>query len=322
MRVAADGSGDFLTVQEAVDAVPENNSQKVTIHIKNGVYKQKLFINKPWICLIGESVDKTIITFDDYALKTLPEGESMGTFRSYSTFIGGDDFTAENIAFENSAGEGSVVGQAVATYVDADRVVFRNCRFLGNQDTLFTGPLPPKPMIANSFRGPREDAPRRVGRQYYEDCYIQGDVDFIFGSAIAVYHRCEIFSNDRNSGVNGYITAASTPEGQEYGYVFIDCKLVSDAAPQTVYLGRPWRNFAKTVFIDCWMGEHIKAEGWHNWNKTESEQTTLYAEFNSRGPGARMQERVPWAHILKAEEAWNYSIERVLAGSDGWNPRG
>lgn len=318
--VAADGSGHFTNVQEAVDSVPEGNIQRVTIRIKKGLYKQKLFIEKPFIRLVGESVDETILTYDDSGLKALPDGENMGTFNSYSTFIGADDFSAENITFENTAGRGDVVGQALAAYVDADRMRFRNCRFLGSQDTLFTGPLPPKAILPNGFKGPREHAPRRLGRHYYENCFIQGDVDFIFGSAVAVFNRCEIFSNERNAEVNGYITAASTPEGEEYGYVFMDCKLTGDAAPQTVYLGRPWRNYASVAFINCWMGEHIKAEGWHNWNKTESERTVKFVEYNSSGPGGRPEGRVSWSRQLSGEEAKAYSIEGVLSGKDGWNP--
>lgn len=318
--VAADGSGHFTNVQEAVDSVPEGNIQRVTIRIKKGIYKQKLFIEKPFIHLIGESVDETILTYDDSGLKKFPGGENMGTFNSYSTFVGADDFSAENITFENTAGRGDVVGQALAAYVDADRMRFRNCRFLGSQDTLFTGPLPPETILPNGFKGPREHAPRRMGRHYYENCFIQGDVDFIFGSAIAVFNRCEIFSNDRNAAVNGYITAASTPEGEEYGYVFIDCKLTGDAAPKTVYLGRPWRNYASVAFINCWMGEHIKTEGWHNWDKAGSERTVKFVEYNSSGPGGKPEGRISWSVQLSGEEVKAYSIERVLSGKDGWNP--
>lgn len=320
MIVAKDGSGDFCNLQEAIDSIPSGNTERITIHIKKGVYKQKVIINKPLITLIGEIAFETILTFDDSANKLFPNGDKYGTFNSYSTFIGGDDFIAENITFENSAGSGSVVGQALAVYVDADRVKFKNCRFLGCQDTIFTGPLPPKPIEGNKFGGPKEGMGRRKVRQYFEDCYIRGDVDFIFGSATVVFKNCEIFSNNRNSEVNGYITAASTPEGEEYGYVFIDCKLTSDAAPKTVYLGRPWRDYAKTVFINCWMGEHIKTVGWHNWNKENAEKNALYAEYNSSGPGAAPDERVSWAQILTDEEAKRYSIDKVLAGNDNWAP--
>lgn len=320
MIVAKDGSGDFINLQDAIDSIPEGNTERTKIYIKKGIYKEKVTINKPFVTLIGESLMETILTFDDYARKLFPNGEKYNTFNSYSIFIGGDDFTAENLTFENSAGSGKIVGQALAAYIDADRVKFINCRFLGCQDTIFTGPLPPNPIERNTFGGPREGFERRMGRQYFEDCYIRGDVDFIFGSATAVFNRCEIFSNNRNEEVNGYITAASTPEGEKYGYVFIDCKLTSDAAPNTVYLGRPWRDYAKTVFINCWMGDHIKTEGWHNWNKPNAEINTFYAEYKSYGPGAATDKRVAWAKILSDEEAKLYSVEKVLSGKDGWTP--
>lgn len=320
MVVAKDGSGDFIKVQDAIDAVAENNSERVVIHIKSGVYKEKLFINKSFITLIGESSENTILTYDDYADKIMEDGEKMGTFRSYSTFVGGDDFSAENITFENSAGSGEKVGQALAIYADGDRCKFKNCRFLGAQDTIFTGPLPPAPIIAGSFKGPRENEARRNSRQYYENCYIKGDVDFIFGSATVLFNKCEIFANDRNKDVNGYLTAASTPQNVKYGYVFIDCKLTSDAKRETYYLGRPWREHANVVFINCFMGEHIKAEGWHNWNKVQYEHLFRYGEYNSYGPGAVLNKRAAFSKVLSDEEVKQYSIKNVLSGVDGWNP--
>lgn len=272
MIVSVDGNGDFTSVQEAIDQIPENNNERVTIYIKNGVYKQKLYINKPFVKLLGEDPEKTILTYDDAAHKLLDNGEEMGTFCSYSTLIGGDDFIAENITFENSAGRGDLVGQALAVYINGDRAVFRNCRFLGHQDTLFTGPVP-------------EEASAVSNRQYYERCTIVGDVDFIFGSATAVFNKCEIISLDRNKSVNGYITAASTSEDKKYGYVFLNCKLTSEAEGNTVYLGRPWRSYSNVCFINCWMGEHIKPEGWHNWGNKENEKTARYYEYNSLGQG-------------------------------------
>jgi pectinesterase len=319
--VSKNGDGDYKTIQEAIDSIPKDNNSRVVINIKNGVYKEKININKPFITFIGECAEETILTFDDNALKLFPNGDQYGTFNSYSTIITGDDFTAENITFENSAGDGRIVGQALASYIDADRVSFKNCRFLGCQDTIFTAPLPPSPKKGNSFGGPRDNNEKRMVRQYFENCYIRGDVDFIFGSATTVFNRCEIYSNDRNSELNGYITAASTPEGEKFGYVFIDCKLTSDATPESVYLGRPWRDFAKTVFINTYMGEHIKNEGWHNWNRESAEESTFYAEYNSYGPGAKMDQRVKWAKILTDGEAKDYTVENVLKGNDNWNPK-
>ncbi len=314
MIVSKDGNGDFKSVQQAIDSMVSSNRHEI-IHIRNGIYKEKIHITKPGITLKGESSEKTILTFDDYARKPFDDGEEMGTFHSYSILVAGEGFKAENITFENTAGSGKIKGQAIAAYVDADRVHFRNCRFLGHQDTLYTGPLPPKPMLKNGFKGPSINPERLVGRQFYEHCYIEGDIDFIFGSAMAVFKDCTIKSLDMGAekeGLNGYITAASTPSGSEFGYVFIHCSLESECAPKTVYLGRPWRNYAQTVFINCSMGEHIKEEGWHNWNKADSEKTVFYAEYQSRGPGGNINRRVPWAKILTEEEAKKYQIEQLF----------
>lgn len=317
--VANDGSGQFTKIQDAIDSIPQDNKSKVEIFIKKGVYKEKINVYTPFISLIGEDTTETIITYDDYARKQFPNGESYRTFNSYTIFIEARNFSAKNITFENSAGIGDIVGQAVAVYVEGDRAIFKNCRLLGNQDTLFTGPLPPKPIEGNNFGGPMDRKERIVGRQYYENCYIEGDIDFIFGSATAVFNKCEIFSKNRNKDVNGYITAASTNHGKEFGYVFIDCKLTSDSKPNTVYLGRPWRDYAKTAFISCYLGDHIKNEGWHNWNKTNAEKETFYAEYNSHGPGASDRSRVSWCHILTHEEAKKYTISNILSGNDNWN---
>jgi pectinesterase len=319
--VDANGSGDFTTIQDAIDAVPEHRSEPVTIRIKAGVYSEKIWIEKPNIRLVGEGAGNTILTYGDAANDMMPDGEKRGTFRSYSIFIGADDVVAEHLTFANSAGDGRKVGQALAAYVDADRVAFYQCRFLGHQDTLFTGPLPPAAIQPKGFVGPREHAVRRPVRQYYTDCYIEGDVDFLFGSATAVFERCEIVSLDRQSDPNGYITAASTPEGVPFGYVFHRCRLSSPAAPDSVYLGRPWRNYARTAFLNCWMGAHIKAEGWHNWNKLDAEQTVVYAEYRNTGPGAKMESRVAWANILTDDEAQHYATSHVLGGEDRWHPQ-
>ncbi|WP_458461301.1 pectinesterase family protein [Paenibacillus sp.] len=328
--VALDGTGDYPTIQAAIDAVPDNGTESFTIRIKSGIYYEKLDIEKPMIHLIGEGAEHTVITYDDYALKKFPDGTQYHTFHSYTAFIGADDFTAERLSFVNSAGPGKVVGQALAVYVDGDRAAFRGCRFIGHQDTIFTGPLPEQPVDRSFFGGPRDGAERRKLRQYYEDCYIEGDIDFIFGSATAVFKGCEIFAKNRLSDVaaaegevNGWITAASTPEDVRYGYVFIDCDLTSNAPAQSVYLGRPWRNHAKVCFLNCWMGAHVKQEGWHNWNKTDAEGTVAYAEYHSAGPGAgNAMVRVPWAKTLSEQEAAEYTMPLILSGVDGWQPFG
>ncbi|GHA74929.1 pectinesterase family protein [Pontibacter akesuensis] len=290
--VAKDGSGDFKTVQEAINAVPDFRKKETTIFIKNGVYKEKLVLpaSKTAVKFIGEDVKNTILTNDDFASKKNRFGEEMGTTGSTSFYVFGDDFSAENITFENSAGP---VGQAVAVRVDGDKVMFTNCRFLGNQDTLYP-------------HGEKS-------RQYYKNCYIEGTTDFIFGWSTAVFEDCEIYSK---KGGN-YITAASTLEGTPYGFVFLNCRLTGDAPAKSYYLGRPWRPYAKTVFINTYMGNHITPKGWHNWNKPDAEKTSYYAEYNSTGPGADPKARVKWAHQLTKEQAQQYTLANIF---DGWIP--
>lgn len=293
--VAQDGSGDFLTVQEAINAVPDfRKSGPTRILIKAGVYKEKLIIpnTKDVVQLYGE--DGTVLTFDDYASKPNRFGENMGTSGSSSVYIFGNNFLAENITFENSSGP---VGQAVACHVGGDRAVFRRCRFLGFQDTLYT------------FGA--------CTRQYYEDCYIEGTVDFIFGKATCVFNRCEVFA--KRSGC--YLTAPATPMGEQYGYVFYDCRLTCADSVQTgsVYLSRPWRPYAKCVFVHCFLDRHIKAEGWHNWGDASKELTAYYAECQCFGPGADTSARVAWSHQLN--DLGPYAdMAAILAGSDGWAP--
>lgn len=313
--VACDGSAMFRDIQSAVDAAPEDGAE---LRIKEGVYRQKVVVEKPGIRMIGEG--NVTIVWDDAGRKLLPDQTPMGTFNSYTFFVGARDFYAENITFENDAGCGKKVGQALAAYVDADRVCFRNCRFLGWQDTLFTGPLPPAEIIPGGFKGPRQFAPRINGRQYYENCYFRGDIDFIFGSATAYFSKCEFESNDLGEKINGFVTAPSTAEGQEYGYVFSDCRFTGSCAPESVYLFRPWRNFAKAVFLHCFLGAHICKEGVDNWNKPESESTVYCAEFENYGEGTEGTKRPSWVHTLTKQEAAHFSKEKVLAGKDGWNP--
>ncbi|MBS2099691.1 pectinesterase family protein [Carboxylicivirga linearis] len=291
--VATDGSGDFIKVQDAINAVPDFRKKCTTIFIKNGVYKEKLVLpaSKNNVSFIGEDNKKTIITYDDYASKKNSFGEEMGTTGSSGFFVFGNDFTARNITFKNSAGP---VGQAVAVRIDGDRVIFDNCRFLGNQDTLY---------------------PHGKGsRQYYKNCYIEGTVDFIFGWSIAVFDNCEIFCKEK-----GYVTAASTIEEQEYGFVFLDCKILGDGSEESFYLGRPWRPYAKTVFINCYLDKHIKPEGWHNWGSEEKEKTAFYAEYSSIGPGSNTNNRVEWSHQLSEMDMEKYSLDNILKGADNWN---
>lgn len=289
--VAKDGSGDFFTVQEAINAVPDyRKNARTTILIKEGSYKEKVIIpaSKNAVSLIGQGEVK--ITYDDYASKPNIFGENKGTSGSSSCYIYAPDFYAENITFENTSGP---VGQAVACFVSADRAYFKKCRFLGFQDTLYTY--------------------GKGCRQYYDECYIEGTVDFIFGWSTAVFNRCHIHSIG-----NGYITAPSTDKGQKYGYVFYNCEIIANSDVDKVYLSRPWRPYAQAVFIQCNMGKHILPEGWDNWRNKNNEKTVFYAEYKSKGEGANPGKRVAYSKQLKNTEG--YSIEEVLSGNDGWNP--
>jgi len=285
--VATDGSGNFSTVQEAIDATPDFRKNQTTVFIKTGVYKEKLVLpaSKTNVKFIGEDPHKTILTFDDFAAKRNRFGEEVGTSGSASVFIFADDFYAENLTFENAAGP---VGQAVAVRVDGDRATFVNCRFLGFQDTLYP-------------HGEKS-------RQYYKECYIEGTTDFIFGWSTSVFENCTIFCKKGGH----YITAAATPQHNPFGFVFIGCVITGDAPERSVYLGRPWRPFAKTVFINCYLGKHIRPEGWHNWNKVEAEKTAYYGEYGSKGPGANEETRVKWSHVLNEEEVKEYSLGNIF----------
>jgi pectinesterase len=290
LTVAADGSGEYRTIQEAVMAVRDFMQVPATIFIKNGTYKEKLLIpsQKTNITLLGESKEGVVITYGDYS----GDAEKHSTYSSATVRVQANDFTAENITFENSAGR---VGQAVALHVEGDRATFRHCRMLGNQDTLFLA-------IENS-------------RQYYQDCYIEGTTDFIFGSSTAVFDGCTILSK-----TNSYITAASTWPRQPFGLVFLGCKLTAGPEATKVYLGRPWRPNARTVFLNTDMGAHIRAEGWEYWGKVSNEATVYYAEFGNTGPGADTQGRVKWAHRLTAKEAKQYTLENIFFGARRWMP--
>ena len=210
------------------------------------------------------------------------------------------------------------MGQALALYVDGDRILFENCRFLGGQDTLFTGPLPPKEIEPDGFIGPKQHAPRVNGRHCYRNCYIEGDIDFIFGSATAYFENCECFSKDDGRPISSYVTAASTPEGQTYGYVMKNCRFTGNCPPASAYLGRPWRLFARTVFIECELDSHIRPEGWHNWNKPDAEKTSFYAEYGNYGPGAAAGQRVGWSHELRPRDLAVYTPENVLGPVSDW----
>jgi len=282
--VSKNGDGDYTTITEAIQAIPYD--KPACIFIKAGVYREKLFSDKRELQILGEGADRTIITFGDCARKIHPDGKPYGTFRSYTAFLGGEHIVVKNLTIENTAGDGRDVGQAIAAYVDVKKAYFENVHFLGFQDTLFTAPLPTAPHIPGSFIGPRENLPRTETQQYYKNCFIRGDVDFVFGGADAVFENCVLFSNDRNEAVNGYIAAPCTPKNG-IGYIFLNCRLHSLAAPGTVYLARPWRGYAKAAFLECKMDTHIVPAGWDNWDDVQNEQTSYFAEYNSTYPDAR-----------------------------------
>lgn len=291
--VDANGKGDFKTVQEAFNAVSLFKTSQTKIFVKNGIYKEKLelALNKNNVTLIGESKENVILTYDDYASKSNGAGGTIGTSGSASFIVTGNGFKAQNITFENSSGP---VGQAVAVRIDGDRIIFENCKFLGFQDTLY----------------PRESA----SRQYYKNCYIEGTTDFIFGGSTVIFEDCEIFSKKGGS----YITAANTPESNPYGFVFLNCKLTANSGDNSYFLGRPWRNYARTVFLKCEMGSHIKPLGWNNWGKPEAEKTTFYAEYESTGAGANTASRANWSHQLSAEQfKKGYSMKAIFKD---WKP--
>ncbi|WP_088102799.1 pectinesterase family protein [Halalkalibacter urbisdiaboli] len=292
--VDLNGTGNFTSIQEAIDSVRVLPLKPVTIFVKKGIYHEKVCIpdTKPTLSIIGEHRDETIITYNDYAEKLDANGKPLGTFRTSTLTVHADDVQLNNITIQNSAGYGKGIGQAVALYVAGDRGIYKNIACLGNQDTLYTS----------------------RGRHYFLDCYIEGHVDFIFGSATAVFNRCEIHSLR-----NGYITAASTPADSIHGFVFFNCKLTAEAKQHSVYLGRPWRPYAKTVFIQTWMGDHIIPEGWDNWRNTDNEKTVFYGEFESDGPGFHPEERVNWSKQLSLQEVERLTVENIFNEVPFWS---
>lgn len=287
--VAKDGSGDYRYIQDAIDAMRVYPLQRITLYIKNGVYSEKIELppDNTDVTFIGESVDKTIINFNDYSGRG-----KLTTFTSYTAKISGNRFRAENITFMNSAGP---VGQALALYVDADKALFKNCRFIGNQDTIF--------------------ASGENARQYFMDCYIEGTTDFIFGPSTAVFQNCTIRAKS-----NSYITAANTPQGKKFGFVFLDCKVIADSSVTKLFLGRPWRAYSRTAFIRCELPKQIAPEGWNNWGNPENEKTAYYAEYKNRGEGAATKSRVGWSKQLSDKEAKEYTPENIFSLSNSTMP--
>ena len=297
--VARDGSGEFRTIDEAIEVCRAFMDYHKVIYIKKGTYKEKLIIPS-WlqnIELCGESKEETIITYDDHAnVKVIlgtaaPREQPMGTFRTYTLKVEGNDITLKDLTIENNSAR---KGQAVSLHTEGDRIRVINCRILGHQDTIYTG-------VPGT-------------RIYFNGCYICGTTDFIFGPSTAWFEDCTI-----ESLVNSYVTAASTPKDQPYGYVFNNCRLIAAEGVDKVYLGRPWRDYGYTLFMNCDLGRHIRPEGWHHWEK-QREQTARYLEYNNRGEGANTKERVGWSRQLTKKEAAKITPEAVFTMGSTWVP--
>lgn len=295
--VARDGSGQFRNINEAIDVCRAFTDYHKVIYVKKGTYKEKLivpsFLTNIEIC--GEDRDQTVITFDDHAnIKSdlVPNNHKIGTFATYTLKIEGNGITIKNLTVENNAPK---MGQAVALHTEGDRLTFINCRFLGNQDTVYTG-------VENT-------------RLYFKDCYIEGTTDFIFGPSIAWFEGCTIKNKN-----DSYITAASTPKGQPFGYVFNNCKLICDEGVSKCYLGRPWRQYAYTLFMNCEIGKHIIPVGWQSWSNKDNVETTRYLEYNNRGEGAATAQRVAWAKQLTKKEAKDITPAKVFSTANAWDP--
>ena len=292
--VARDGTGEFRNISEAIEVCRAFMDYHKVIFIKKGTYKEKIILPQ-WlqnIELLGEDRDQTVITYDDHAnILYPPTGKGMGTFRTYTLRVDGNDITFRNLTIENNAAR---LGQAVALHTQGDRLRFIGCRFLGNQDTVYTG-------TAHT-------------RLWFRDCYIEGTTDFIFGPSTAWFEHCTIHCK-----ADSYITAASTPQDAPYGYIFSDCSITVAPHVSQVYLGRPWRDYGYTLFMNCTLPAQIRPEGWHHWQK-EREQTARYMEYQNRGEGANAAARVAWSRQLTKKEAQLITPQRVFSIQNEWMP--
>ena len=293
--VAPDGTGQFKTVQAAIDSIPDNNAEWRLILIEPGTYRERLVINekKTFVILRGQDreVARTLLTFNRYAGMNDPEapGNKLGPNGSETVVIHANNFIAENITFENSSG---AVAPAVAVRAMGDKQIFRNCRFLGWQDTLWADGK----------------------RAYFTNCYVEGRIDFIFGRATAVFENCRIHATD-----GGCITASSTDPQSPFGLVFLKCKIT--CAEDRTFLGSPWDKGAATAFLECELGENLRPEGWKEWRGNENHKTARFVEYRNTGPGADTSKRPAWTRQLSEAEAKNYTVENILSGEDRWDPR-
>jgi pectinesterase len=300
--------GDFSTLSEALLAVPYRN--KAVINMSPGVFCEKVFCDKRDITIKGAGREKTVLTWADGAYHKHPDGRNVGTFRSYTAFFGGERLRLENLSIRNEAGDGRVAGQGIAVYSDAKEAVFQNVGFIARQDTVFLSPLPKTERIKDGFLGPRAFSPRVITRQHFADCRIEGDIDFIFGGADAVFDRCEIVSAERKEAgegtpVNGYITAPSGLSSG-LGFVFRDCRFTSKGcAPGTVFLGRPWRPQGKAALLRCFIGGHINPAGWAAWDSGDNR--AAFFEYKCTGPGAFLDNRADW--VIKPDADYSEALD-------------
>ena len=305
--------GYFHTISEALAELQNRDSEPAVILVEPGVYEEVVELRGSNVTIRGTGrPEETVIQYGNYANMIMEDGSKRGTFRSYVLFLDGNHNTLENLTIRNTAFPRKQVGQALALYADGDGILVRNCHLESYQDTLFTGPLPPAPMSPGGFTGPKENDERIMGKHIYDKCVIKGDVDFIFGSAMALFRECEIVSRNGlaqadqapDGSILGYVAAASTPEGCPAGYVFFKCRFTSEDCPKgSVYLGRPWREFAQTVLIRCELGEHIHPQGFHDWKKTQAHATIRYGEYASFGPGADPSCRADYVRRISEAEA-------------------
>lgn len=320
--VARDGSGDYTGIQDAIDALPETGGK---ILVRAGEYREKVVIHRNNVRLAGESRDRTVIAWNGCAKDRYADGTEKGTFLSSTLMTTGSGVTVEDLTIRNDAGDGRIAGQAVAVYAAGDRGTWRRCSLIAHQDTLFCGPLR-IPNVTGDV-GERAGCAERVirvedghltrSRQYFEDCFIRGDVDFIFGSYRCWFERCVLFMNERG----GWYTAANTNEAQPYGFVFHRCRLTGECLPGEARLGRPWRKYARTVFLACEMDEHVAPEGFSDWD-TERVVTDRCGEWRTAGERADQNARHPAQKRLTDAEAAEITVFRVLGGDDGWKPAG
>lgn len=304
-----------MSLQAAIDALPADETP-VIVRLAPGVYREKVALRRANTTLIGAGADKTRLTWCAGATEMMPDGKKRGTFRTATLLINAENCALRDLTVENSAYPREEVGQAIALYVDGDGFQCEDCVLTSYQDTLFTAPLPPREVQKDGFIGPTQFLPRIPQRQVYRRCRIRGDIDFIFGGAAAWFTDCDIISvdglrdhGDKKEPALGFCTAASTPEGQQFGYVFHHCRFIGQGVPDgVIYLGRPWREFAKTVLLECDLGAHIRPEGWHDWNKPVFHEAGFYAEYRCTGAGAKGQ-RANFVHQLTEEQAAAYTFD-------------